>query len=238
MMARFGYCIGEQTKETLASDCNDQGFHLDQTFVDDPASRCSPWFARPAGQVLASRLSAGDMVIVPDGDTIYSGMSDLLAVLQYFHERDNTLHLIRGQKFLGNHQYPLTIAGEVSRNFTKILEKFISWNRSRRGDAIRSGMWTKRQMGLKHCYHPPYGYRFEKGKPVRNEEELAVMDKIVELKHAGQSYYRIAAKLLRERVLTPAGEEWSPARVRRAYQAAIRYKAFQDANVEPSNLNF
>ena len=93
-------------------------------------------------------------------------------------------------------------------------------------------------MGLKHCYHPPYGYRFEKGKPVRNEEELAVMDKIVELKHAGQSYYRIAAKLLRERVLTPAGEEWSPARVRRAYQAAIRYKAFQDANVEPSNLNF
>jgi hypothetical protein len=80
----------------------------------------------------------------------------------------------------------------------------------------------KRAAGLKYCRHPGYGYRWYRGRRVPDPHEAAVMAEIVELRRQGCSWYRIAAALLRQGVVTREGREWSPARCRRAYQAAVR----------------
>jgi hypothetical protein len=48
------------------------------------------------------------------------------------------------------------------------------------------------------------------------------MARIVHERQAGRSWHCIASQLLRDGVRTPAENEWSVARVRRAYAAALR----------------
>lgn len=77
----------------------------------------------------------------------------------------------------------------------------------------------KKAAGLKYCAHAGYGYRWLRGKRVTDLREAATISLIVQLRQQGLSWYRIAAHLLRERVRTSSGREWSVARVRRAYFA-------------------
>jgi len=87
----------------------------------------------------------------------------------------------------------------------------------------------KKAAGLKYCARPPLGFRWA-GTPGRqrrvvDDYELMIMGKIVEWKEKGYSWYEIASHLLRQRVRTRDGREWSVARCRRAYQAELRRKS-------------
>src|SRR5262249_26768505 len=85
---------------------------------------------------------------------------------------------------------------------------------------------TKKKRGLKHCRYAGYGFKWggpkDQQKRVGDQEEGAGMSQIVEWREAGWSWYRIAARLLRNRVVTADGREWSVSRVRRAYLAELR----------------
>src|SRR5262245_22940219 len=84
------------------------------------------------------------------------------------------------------------------------------------------GRAEKKRAGLKYCRWAGYGHKWFRGRRVPDLEEQAVMGRIVELRVAGASWYRIAAQLLREGVRTKGGAEWSVARVRRAHDAELR----------------
>src|SRR5262245_14121455 len=80
----------------------------------------------------------------------------------------------------------------------------------------------KKEAGLKYCRYAGYGFRWFRGRRVPDEQEQKVIAQIVERRQQGHSWYRIAAHLLRHRIRTAAGQEWSASRVRRAYFAHLR----------------
>jgi hypothetical protein len=84
----------------------------------------------------------------------------------------------------------------------------------------------KKRKGLKYCRFAGYGFKWggpkDKQKRVPDLDEQAVMAQIVQWREVGWSWYRIAARLLRNRVVTAEGREWSVSRVRRACVAELR----------------
>ena len=75
--------------------------------------------------------------------------------------------------------------------------------------------------GVEYRNRPGYGCRWHRERRVLDLAELRIIARIVAMRREGCSWYAIAARLLRERVRTPAGREWSVMRCRRAYQAAM-----------------
>jgi hypothetical protein len=82
----------------------------------------------------------------------------------------------------------------------------------------------KKRAGLRYCRYAGYGFKWYRGRRVRDEFETAVIAKIVEWRGAGTSWYGIAAHLLQHRIKTASGNEWSPSRVRRACLAELRHR--------------
>jgi hypothetical protein len=87
----------------------------------------------------------------------------------------------------------------------------------------------KKKRGLKYCRYAGYGFKWSgpKGqqKRVPDEGEQAVMSQLVQWRDNGASWYQMAARLLRNRIVTSEGREWSPSRCRRAFLAALRLRA-------------
>jgi DNA invertase Pin-like site-specific DNA recombinase len=67
---------------------------------------------------------------------------------------------------------------------------------------------------------PAYGYKASGGALVANEDESAVLKKVISLRQAGKSYRSIAAALSEAGVTTRSGGEWNPNQVRRIAQKA------------------
>src|SRR5260370_21788415 len=80
----------------------------------------------------------------------------------------------------------------------------------------------KKSLGLKYCAHAGYGFRWFRGRKVPDPHEQHVMPQIVQWRQAGLSWQCISVQLFRQGIRTAAGPEWSVARVRRAYAAALR----------------
>ena len=76
-----------------------------------------------------------------------------------------------------------------------------------------------KQRGLKHCCYPGYGFRWKRGRRVRDELEVEQIGRIVAMHEQGRPLYQVAVTFLWERVKTRGGREWSYDRVRRAYWA-------------------
>lgn len=79
----------------------------------------------------------------------------------------------------------------------------------------------KREQGLKYARYPGYGFRWHRGRRVKDDQEMAIIDDIAQLRDSGLSWHGVAATLLRRGVRTPAGTEWSPWRCQRAYRACV-----------------
>jgi hypothetical protein len=83
----------------------------------------------------------------------------------------------------------------------------------------------KKRGGLKYCRYAGYGFKWFRGRRVPDQGERQVIARIVEQRRAGHSWYAIAAELLRQRVRTADGREWSVARCRRAFGVELHRRA-------------
>src|SRR5207244_1969990 len=75
--------------------------------------------------------------------------------------------------------------------------------------------------GRKYCAHAGYGFKWSRGRRVTDPQESAAIATIVELRRQGLSWYAIAARLLHQGIRTPAGKDWAPSRVPRAYLSHV-----------------
>jgi hypothetical protein len=174
-------------------------------------------------------VQPGDEVVAFVG-SVYTAASDMLAVVPVWRERGIKLHLLREGSCQEDPLGPsMTTAGATGEAMLLALRAIASLNHTRRSEAAIWGIRARRRQGFRHTRHAGYGYRWAgpKGRQRRvpDKAERVVMGKIAEWRHAGYSWYAIAANLLRQRVETSAGREWSPARVRRAYYAELRLQA-------------
>jgi DNA invertase Pin-like site-specific DNA recombinase len=212
------------------------GLDLVGVFTDTADAASVPWLDRPAGQQLAARLGPGCHVVIAGGVWIWTSPGDLLAVLRDWRERDITLHVAVARAFPAGPDFSLRLAGAQGEAMLAALAAAQSLNRAGHGEAVREGMRRRKAEGRKYCRHAGYGFvwRGPKGKQRRvpHAGEQEVMAHIVAWRHAGLSWYEIAAHLLQLGVQTADGRIWSPSRVRRACFAALRQRAAHPAGAK------
>jgi DNA invertase Pin-like site-specific DNA recombinase len=224
----FGYACAPDTPGQLAmieGYCSQLGLQLGVVFTDPADAAGLSWLQRPAGEQLAARLEPGSAVVVAGLGWIYTSTEDLVKVLTEMRARGVTLHIVQVEGSPRGPEDSLPVGGEVSDLIVRTLTVLRAFDRSVRSRAVREGMRRRKLEGRKYCRHAGYGFTW-KGKKGRERRaphphEQAVIGKIIEWRDAGLSWYQIAAHLLRHRVLTADGREWSESRVRRAYLAAV-----------------
>lgn len=232
----FGYVCPQNAGDGGANDelaqraaldnyCKRNRFTLSTIFAE-PAEFSSisiPWLERPAGQQLARQLRERSHVIAC-AESIFTTVTDLLSVVQDFNERGIVLHFA-GFKLRNGLEIPLSTCGGMGEAFLIALRAMASLVASNRGEAVSEGMREKKRQGKKHCRHAGYGFHWRRGKQEAHPQEQAVMAKIVEWREKGYSWHGIAAHLLRHRILTAEGREWSPSRVRRVCIGELQRRA-------------
>jgi DNA invertase Pin-like site-specific DNA recombinase len=227
----YGYCVltGPDQRRTLEEFCAERGCVLARVFEDPGELRDTGWFARPGVRALMSLLEPDDEVVVAGLRSIYASRRDLLKVFREHHARGVVLHIAG---FSAKFPKSVTLGGAWGDMVLRSFEVFFEFDARARGEAIREALNRKRLEGRRYTCHLPPGWRWEgrrgQQRPVPDPYERAIIAKIIEWRDQGQSWNRIATHLLRSRVVTPAGREWSPSRARRVYVAATRGRSRPD----------
>jgi DNA invertase Pin-like site-specific DNA recombinase len=226
MSTVYAYYLGIPGRDQRAlvdRFCAERGLVVSDIFEDEAGARDTAWLARPAGLEMAARLEQGDEVVVAGLESVFSSRRELLQCLRSLQERGIAVHFAA---FTAKVPRPISLRGAVAGAMIGTIEAFAALDSRRRSESIREALRTRRIWGRRHTNYPPYGHQWQR---CRGEQRLmpdpyerAIIAKIIAWRDQGQSWYRIAARLLRCRVVTAAGREWSPSRVRRAYLAATR----------------
>jgi DNA invertase Pin-like site-specific DNA recombinase len=218
----YGYvCMGRDQPGIIQQFCAARGFAVSRLFQDGAEVRGSPWLSRPALSELTAALRPGDALVITSLAPIYSSRRDLLTVLRALQARDIALHIA------GSATSPsLTVSGTMWNSFLQTLDVLFAFNTRVRGEAIREALHTRRICGRRFTNFAPYGYKWQRSRGeqrcVPDSYERATIAQIVEWRDGGASWSVIATRLLRSRVVTAAGREWSSSRARRVYVAATR----------------
>jgi hypothetical protein len=225
MSNAFGYCLlvpGSDQRRIVERFCAERGLAHSGVFEDPADLRDSDWFTRPAVRELIAVLKQGDQVAVAGLRSICGNRRDVLTVLRELRKLGVVLHIVA----LSAKSPSLTVCGDLWNSFLQTLDVLFAFNTRVRGEVIKEALLVKKLEGGRYTNHRHYGWRWEgrRGQqgPVPDEQELAIIAKIIEWRDGGQSWSVIATRLLRSRVVTAAGREWSSSRARRVYVAATR----------------
>lgn len=83
----------------------------------------------------------------------------------------------------------------TGRMFFHVLAALAQFESDLNGERVRAALDYTRAKGRQYCLNAPYGYSFEDGKIVPNEEEQKTKRRIRSLRAKGWSYRRIERKL-------------------------------------------
>lgn len=202
-----------------------KGVEFGGFFIDAASARKMKFLERPAGHPLHYRLRRGDHIIISKTDRAFRRMSDCTFMMELWEEEGVIVHMldVRGMD--------IDASTDLGRLIVHILGAFAEWERARISErtieALRQSTKKRkpRPPGYKNQW-PGYGWRYirtkgGKRKRVPDEEERVVMQKIVKWKLAGSSWEEIYFHLLRYRVKTREGTEWSMQRVQRAFYTQL-----------------
>jgi len=225
-----------QTYAYTCSDARPGGDHLEQeqfnlhigsawslarVFTDKYSDSSKEWPDRPAGRQLFAAVRPGDTVVIACLSEVAGTMAEGEAVVNLVLARGVELHIVNGTGFRGWYVGPVVITRKLGLTVLAALRLFRDVRREDRRRAARAGIAAARAAGRRFTNYPGYGFRWAgpKGRErlVPDEYEQAVIRHIVDLRRAGASWHEIAAHLMHHRVVTASGQEWSVARVRRAF---------------------
>lgn len=220
-MPVFAYVLSESELPAIHAFSTSRGWSIDRVF-QDAIRGGKPWRLRPAGGELASELGRGDHVLMAS-EAPFDGARDLAQTLADFRAGGITLHLAR---LVGLNGKTWSFSSDAAG--AELVEKFFAaaaemYARDRR-ERIAHGMAKKAYSGKRHCGHPRYGWRWHGDSRVLDLDECKIADRIRHERDAGCSWNQIAVGLLRDRITTKDGKEWSVARVRRVYLASRSWK--------------
>jgi DNA invertase Pin-like site-specific DNA recombinase len=221
---------GEAEQSKVIERYSDQhGLQVAEVFMDTAEAAGIAWLDRPAGMQLARRLTPGSQVVVAAGFVIFTSIADLLEAVRELQRREVTLHVASVKAHPHQPVSSLSTAGTTGVLLENTLAAVLAMKRSSRSEAVTMGMQQRKAEGVRYCHFAGYGHKWEgrrgQERRVPDTYEQEVITKIVEWKKTGYSWYQIAAILLRHRISTSGGREWSVSRVRRACMAELARRA-------------
>jgi DNA invertase Pin-like site-specific DNA recombinase len=203
---------------TIAARASDRGLSVAAWFEDGPETSRTPLADRTAADCLCRQVQPGDHVLVLFPLLLSESLADLQRTVADWHGRGIILHfpIQGGDAWLDTAQTVDDLS--VSDAMLRALEMI----REQRRNAIREGILLRQLEGKRHGRYPPLGMMFDtdehgEERPVSDPEELAIMRQIADWRNDGWTWESIYFELLRRRVTTRDGREWSTTRIRRAY---------------------
>lgn len=155
---------------------------------------------------------------------ISSSNANLYQTISDWHERGIVLHFKDCSGEWINTSLPVD-----GRNVGDVMLRILESEKQNRSEVIRLGIQHRQSQGKRHGRYPRVGFMWEKRDDgdhylVPDPQDIAVMQQIVDWRDECVPWERIYFKLLRHRVKTRDGREWSVSRIRRAYDSALRLK--------------
>jgi DNA invertase Pin-like site-specific DNA recombinase len=241
-MKIWGYCRASTAKQvsspatqkdSIANYCKSKGLPLEGAFFVDPAtSGKKPVWDRPAGSQLMKAVRRGDHIVVAKLDRLTRSFVNFAMVLDQFERLGIILHIV-DMGGVVDPSNPHMVA------MVHMIGVFAEWERRIISIRTQEGLHTLKQEGGQTGANPPYGKKFVRrysrrlGRTIRvtvdNEVEIAVMDKLLELRAQGHTldairqYLNYKLKLPRRH-----GQPWSQEGLRRALQLALVRQAQMD----------
>jgi hypothetical protein len=223
--------IGEQ-EEKMASYAaiHLPNFEYMTACVDETDQRTRFLPDRPQGHaVIMVGLERGDHLLVAQYRRAFRRPSDLANLLAVLDARGCHLHILD----LGAN--PLTEAGRTVLAALRVLaeaDKAAAKEKAR--DQMRrrriEGKMLNGEAGPGFRLVGPVGNR----RRVPDNHERTVQRKIIHWRRSGCTWHGIYYHMLRYKVLTSRGREWSMGKICRAYEAGLRLEAEEKAHEEPA----
>ena len=177
----------EVQRRKIEARAREQGWTLDQVFVERGVSGAKPLADRRQGKALLAVLAKGDVVIASKLDRVFRSASDALAIMEGFKRQGVGLYL-------------LDLGGEVTGNgigamvFT-IMSAVAQFERERIAERIADVKADQKSRGRYLGGAVPFGYRKvvkrEGGKQIKQLEpvpkEQAAIKRIRRLHQEGKS---------------------------------------------------
>jgi site-specific DNA recombinase len=202
------------------------GFAFGGCYVDADMSGGVPLADWPEGRRLAVDLQPGDVAVFAKLDRGFRNLADLALTIDDWATRGIDFHLLD----LG-----VDTATPVGQLVIHVMGAFAQFERRRIAERIREALAVRRRNGRPVSGKPPHGFqiahaRDETGKVVDeyfvpDEHERRVGRRIVAWREQGLTFAQIYFHLLRFKVRTTEGNEWSLGTIRRTYAAEVQLQA-------------
>ena len=144
-----------------------------------------PFWTRPAGREILSKINKGDHIILDKVDRIWRSLEDFVNLMKRFNEMEITVHIVN---FLGSTIQNNTPMGKFMLQQFVLMGELESTIKSER---IREALHVLKKKGQSTGYHVPPGCRVRKHKAVGSkkmistlywsEKERSIMAEIVRL---------------------------------------------------------
>ena len=227
-MARtYGYIRASTDKQIASPETQRQiiedyarriGKTVDRCYVDPATSGKKRLQDRDAGRELMAILRQRDTVIVARLDRLSRSFIGFAQILDSWTKLKVGIHLC---DMPGGHFDP---DNPMSEMLIGILIVFANYERRLISQRTREGLLARKQRGEKYCRWAEYGWRWEKQLDLRlkkqvnvkvpDENERAILRKVVELRAAGRSLDQIRQHLnYVMKARTRLGGEWTTGRI-------------------------
>jgi DNA invertase Pin-like site-specific DNA recombinase len=220
----------EVQKGLIAEYATRLGLTIDGLYVDPATTSKFDLFDRPAGKRLFVDLRPGDVLIVAKLDRLSRSYLEFATTLNTLEKRQITLHVCDMPGGVFDPTNP------ISMLLIQILVSFANFERTMIKTRTREALQAIKERGEKYCRWAEYGWRWEKRVDPRqkthvnvrvpDDNERAILRKVVELRTAGQSLDMIRQHLSYVmKVRTRTGGEWTTGRMTFLFQQGLRLLA-------------
>ena len=239
MARRYGYIRASTDKQIASPETQRQiiedyarrlGRTVDGYFIDPAVSGKKALFDRDAGKELMAQLKKGDEVIVARLDRLSRSFVGFARILEFWLKHKIKMHLCDMPGGVFDPDNPM------SELLIGMLIVFANYERRLISVRTREGLQARKQRGEKYCRWAEYGWRWEKrldprlktqvNVKVPDENERAILRKVVELRAAGQSLDQIRQHLnYVMKARTRMGGEWTTGRMTFLFEQGLRLMA-------------
>jgi DNA invertase Pin-like site-specific DNA recombinase len=220
----------ETQKQIITDYAGRLGRTVERFFTDPAVSGKKSLFEREAGKELLAQLKTGDEVIVARLDRLSRSFVGFARILEFWLAHKIKMHLCDMPGGVFDPDNPM------SEMMIGILIVFANYERRLISVRTREGLQARKQRGEKYCRWAEYGWRWEKQLDARlkkqinvkvpDENERAILRKVVELRAAGWTLDRIRKHLSYVmKVRTRTGGEWTPGRITFLFRQGLRLMA-------------
>ena len=198
----------EAQEARLRAYCSLAGLELVEIVREEGVSGGKPLAARPGGARLLEALESGEAVhvVALKLDRLFRDAVDAMGKSKEWDAAGVSLHLVD----MGGQA--INTGSAMGRFFLTMMAGFAELERNLISERTSAALQHKIAQG-EHVGAPPMGFDMVEGALVENQEELATVKRIKELRAEGYTLRRVAAILTEEGYPTKRGGSWGPATV-------------------------